>query len=199
MTETLVIREPGDVVKIISRVLGFTPSDSLVVVPIGGDGPTARIDLGSPEGLAHALAPAVPAWSAVVVALYADDAQQARLLVENLDSILPGVTILATLRVADGCTYNPRAPEEPGVSYIAETTSDRDDLVAEAAGVTDVAVAENLAIDSYAAGNGARAWIYLDRAEALMGTRSEAMQGLAHALTNAVRPQSVEERDGTDQ
>lgn len=122
---TLTAREPGDIVALIPRVLGFRPDHSLVMVSIGGRGLHARVDLpdrGStsrPPGRAWdaavdaLLEPAVRhRLPSVVLVLYTDDAEWAdgvrAALRQRFEDA--GVPVRELLRVHDGAWFPLMAP-----------------------------------------------------------------------------------------
>ena len=201
MTETLTLKSLADVARAVPPIFGFVPSDSLVVVPIGS-GPFGRVDLTSMDdilGLASGLASAVDGYwskSPVIVMTYGS-----LTLGENAFTLrrtfLPGVRVLDWGHVVDGSTVQSlmTGSVEPITNIPTGTildakavASSRDALEADALTVSDPQTAETLAVESYMAGNGARAWCFLDRAEELSGTRSALMRRLAYNLENAVSP-----------
>lgn len=191
---TITIRSESDIPPLVSRILGFVPTDSVVILGTGR-APTARVDLPTdPDGvvgLALGLGPAWDHWRSVpiIVAIYTDDVAAYDLAVSSVDVWLDGIEPAAVVHVPSDADHH--APT--GSDYDAKhVVTSREALVAEAATIGDADLARRLAWESYSAGDGARAWIYLARVEALTGEpRDDDMTRLAHRLRLAVRPESV--------
>ena len=169
---TVRIRNAEDVRTLMVDVLHFHPSNSLVIMPVGG-GPVARIDLGDLDDMSQGLAPAAPYWTnGVILALVTDDTgADVAAHTAMLDAL--GVRVLVAFTFPN--------PDD--------TATAREDLVTLAAMTEDAEDAERLAWDAYRAGDGALAWCYLDRHEALTGgAPSEAARDLISRLTNCVAP-----------
>ena len=195
MTETVSIRTRSDVANVVPRVLGFVPTDSLVILATGG-APTARVDLVDSAALAEGLAPALPHWQAspVVLVVYGTPADLGRIHAD-LGEILPGVTPVDLFAVTDAHTVDLDGTRE-AIDYAPTGTSldavpvgfDRDSVATEqAASVTDADTAVTLAVEAYLAGNGALAWIFHDRALDL-GSTVVRLAVLAVHLTKAIAP-----------
>lgn len=121
-----VARSPTDLVALVPQVLGFHPTDSVVVLSFGGpDGFHARADLpeqpGAQQELARLLAGACRTNHAPRAAalLYTDDHARARdqagLLLEELRAA--GVDVVDLLRVHDGRWFRPLHDDEVGTAY----------------------------------------------------------------------------------
>lgn len=168
--ERITITDRDDVLAVVARMLGFQPQESLVVITIGG-GPTARVDLASPAVLAESLAPMLRhIHTGVLVVTYTANPGSTLGLLDQLDLILPGVQVYDAFEA----------------SHQAGPT--REDLVQQADEIDDPDEAEALAWQAYESGDGASAWIYLDRANALRGFESGEAALLAVLLAGAVRP-----------
>lgn len=203
---TMSIRTHADAAALVPVVLGFHPTDSLVVLGTGG-GPSARIDLAALANVVDvraqfsAFVPHLKGHPTLLIA-YTGNRELATSAMDLADFILPGVTIGATLRVHDGLVYDLTDPHDTGTpvpgahavgaeAAAVNVVGTRDDLVAEAAAVTDLDTCENLAMQSWLAGQGARAWCYHDRAVELRGHESGLMEELAYALTHAIDPRQI--------
>jgi hypothetical protein len=199
------LKSPADIPAIVDAFLGFTPSASLVILGVGG-APSARVDI-SLAGLAtsvEALSPAAEHWSkGVVVALYSDEVDLLDVQLA-MTQYLPDVPILAAAEVittygrvhvvdAEGNLFVATPSEDPEIAA-KRVAASRDEIVAEAAEVTRPDLAWTLARESYRAGNGARAWVYLDRFHALSAPTDDSTL-LGDLLTAAVDPKSDAARE----
>lgn len=191
---TVTLRTPAEIVKAVPHLIGFEPSDSLVVVSLGG-GPHARVDLGDEEGLMQSLGHALPHWTGGVLLVVYGSHEEHRRIWNHAAHIFPSVPIMAVLGVRGQVVH--RDPDDEGEALEAElpealtaksVAPTRDHLVEEAAQVEEADDAERLAVESYERGDGARAWAYYDRAVVLRGEATEAMCTLAQALTTAAPP-----------
>lgn len=190
MSARVEIRTVAEVPVAIDAMMGFTPMESLVIVGLGA-GPVARVDL-SPEAVAS-LAPAVRHWGRVMIVVYSETPAAASYGAAFTEAY-PTVDVVDVLEVRDGMvtsqhfgTTEPVAPIAPGILGDRLIADSRDDVVAEAERVTDPAEALRLAEAYYGAGDGARAWVYCDRARELGADPS----AIEHRLTNADDPRSV--------
>lgn len=187
MIENIRIQTLADLPAAIDALLGFRPTESLVVMG-NGQGPTARVDLG--PGAVEALAPAVRHWRDVLLLVYSE-APMALLYLAEFTAAYPEVNVLDALDVKGDTVTSLHsgetvtvAPIAPGILGDRIVAPSREDLIAEAQGVTDAAVAESLAEGYYASGDGARAWIYVDRARELGGDPT----WIEGQMMNAVNP-----------
>lgn len=198
---TLTLRSRDDVLAAIPMVLGLNPAEGdLVIVCVGG-GPSVRVDLPgcdftSLTGLTMALVPVLPKWRAsqgVVLVAYTADRHLFDRLVGSLDTLLPGVRVFDRFRFHNWRHYGPGdtvGTETYCGSFDADVGT-RADIVAEAATVYDPDEALRHAWAAYrTSGNGARAWVYHDRAVEL-GAVPDA--DLVHRLTMAIDPDDDEE------
>ena len=174
----------------VSAIIGFTPVESLVVAGLSG-GPTARVDLG--PGAIESLAPAVRHWDRVIVLVYSDDPVSTSYADAFADTY-PSVNVLDILTVTGDMvssrhfgTTEPVASIAPGILGDRLIADSRESVVAEADRVTEPAEALRLAEAYYRAGDGARAWVYVDRARELGGDPSV----MEAALMNADDPRGT--------
>lgn len=181
------VKTPGDVPMAVAAMLGFMPSESLVVVGLGGHGPTARVDLG-PESV-ESLAPAARHWAfgRVMILVYSDT-ETAEAYASEFADHYPLVDIVDVLTIRDGMVTSaihdksePLAPIAPGVLGDRLISDSREALIESAERITDADEAVRLAEGYYSQGNGAMAWIYADRARALGGDPSATERALMHA------------------
>lgn len=202
MTSTVRIQSLTDVAAFVPRLLGFHPENSLVVLPFSG-GPIARIDIGAPHDLAGAFASALGHWSKVAVVAYTDSTFDAGVLEVSTGVYLPGIEVAAFLRVhggrvfgpgdSDGLAYNPDAPTGTSLD-VKHVAASRNEHEMDAAEVSDIETAELLALESYKAGDGARAWTYCDRVRALNdGKSTPPVKVVEAALVNAIDPATLNE------
>lgn len=206
MSETASLKSPAQIPAIVAGFLGFEPSDSLVILGLGG-GPSARVDV-NPDSLADAVSALTAAarhWTnGVVVALYSDTVDMLD-LEHALMSDMPEVEVKALVTVTNvsgrvvvtdpnGNTYEPDSGDLPDSLRAKRVVKSRDELVAEASATTNAGEAWGVAIEAYRAGDGARAWVYLDRFHAMSAPTDDSML-LAHFLTEAVDPKSDDARE----
>lgn len=123
---TLTARTPEDLLALVLVVLGFEPADSIVMLTLGARHPChARVDLPHHPGeLAEVadvlLRPAVGhGATAVVFVVFSDDDRCARRTAGVLRRRFErtGVTVLETLRVAEGRWHPLHGPPRVGVPY----------------------------------------------------------------------------------
>lgn len=184
------IKTLGDVPMAVAGMMGFMPTESLVVMALGGQGPTARVDLG-PDSV-EALAAAARHWAfGRVMILVFSDTEDVWTYAAKFKHSFPLVDVVDTLTVRDGMVTSvthgksePLSQIAPGVLGDRLIEGSREALIEAAEQVTDADEAVRLAEGYYKAGNGAWAWVYADRARALGGDPSAVEQ----ALTNAVDP-----------
>lgn len=208
MTTVLTVRGPADLQTACESMLGFRPDDSMVVLaPSDGSLPSARVDLTDRTDVAAMILTdtfAGPSrhWQEngqILVVFYTADAELASLAGRTTHLLFPGVTVLARARVdgdlvypmnADGVEAAPlqRTRSEDPAVLTKHVAPSRAAIEAEAQDVEDAGLAEMLAVASYRTGNGARAWVFHDRAVELLGRSSDAMTTLEHALTHATPP-----------
>lgn len=198
MTTTVSLSNPRQIPGIVAGVLGFVPADSLVIVGTGG-GPTARIDIGSdPVETFAPFAPAFPHWvdSPVLVVIYSDDPSSRLQSYTSSRLAAEGVDVAAVVRVTtDGRVHqggNTYLADEgiPAAFAARRVAQTREALLADAANVTDAQEAYGLAVDQWNAGNGAHAWVFLDRYAEILGHQDSAYRALESRLVNAVDPRS---------
>lgn len=115
-TITLTARDPGDLVAMAPVVLGFVPTDSLVMLSFGTGQMHVRVDLPTRGEVAAASAAIVgPALrnrvSRVVFVIYTDDVVLAKRLRRQLceDFGRAGIEVLEVIRVHDGRWFTPWA------------------------------------------------------------------------------------------
>lgn len=129
MTTTLTARSPEDVLAMVPVVLGFVPTDSIVMLTFGASRPFhARVDLPPPEGSAAEVVaslrdPAVRhGVDRVLFVLYSEDAHPAARVSSRLvrDFRAAGIDVIDVLR-ADGRRWFPvlhrRRSRAAGVPY----------------------------------------------------------------------------------
>lgn len=203
------VTSPAGLPPIIAAMLGFEPTNSLVILPIGsGRAPTARIDLDptvDPDSLHDVFAPARRYWSQVAVVLYTDDQNLAEHFGDSIERILPGVTVDIVCRVAHGHIATLDGSRSWAIdSHTGNQEIDarvvhpsRDDLARDAETITEARAALTMAIHAYKAGNGARALTYLDRCHALQpdDDTTRLARLLEVAIAHAVDPNEI---DGSD-
>lgn len=186
MTRSLSIKAPADIPNAVRTFLGFDPTDSYVVLGIGG-GPTARVDIGPAALIAASLVTAAPHWSNGVVAVaYSSDPAALGDLAQILETLDVPVRLAAHVGESTVTVGESTEPYYNG-------GRSREDVMADVvAAVSDPDEADEEAWRAYLdAGNGALAWLYLDRAEALRGERSQKGADLARYLIQATPPGSI--------
>lgn len=196
--QTITFKGPQSIPSYVETFLGFTPSDSLVVLGIGG-GPSARVDVEETTvwHVVQALHPCLEHWQdrGVMVAVYSDDVELAEVRAA-FGFILPGVDVhmLVTVDEHDvvtdheGVEYHPRRDADLPSKTVRPS---REALVADAERIIDPAAALSTAISAYFEGDGAKAWVYLDRFNVLDGGSADSKPLiLQRLLTNAVNPKS---------
>jgi hypothetical protein len=201
-TIMVTLKSPADIPAVVDAMLGFTPSNSLVVLGLGG-GPSARVDITSGETLIAAvesLTTAAQHWGkGTIVALYSDDVDMVD-LEYAMATLLPDVPVAIMVEVTtmygpthvidtDGNLFVATPPQDPEMAA-KRVVSSRDALVEEAEQTTSADEAWMMAREAYRAGDGARSWIYLDRFHALGGSRTPDSMILERFLTQAINPRS---------
>lgn len=167
------------------QILGFRPEDSLVVVGMKANAPTARVDLEATADMKAALISALPYWqdSGVLVVQYGMTPAR-----PDLEQILPGIQIIGAFQFCD----------LGGIGVILEwdgtvigmhqsSVGTRADKIKAAEKINDADEAEMLAVAAYKSGDGATAWIMHDRARDL-GKSSSTLESLARHLLEAIPP-----------
>lgn len=195
MTTTISCKTPADIANAVPVMLGFHPHDSLVFVAPGSRAAAARLDLGPIATMAGSVAPVLPQWHRGVVAVfYTPDQDAFEMHAAQVARVVPGIRVIDMFRVHDGRYYAVGDPvgtafdwENPLPERDAPLQS-RDELVALAEAYTDADDAEHAACCAYQAGHGALARCLRDRAVALRGSSTHAMQQLTDRLDNAVDP-----------
>lgn len=173
------ISSPADVPRLVREVIGFEPTDSLVVIGLGG-GVIARIDLGDVAVMAMSLQPAVPHLSnGAIVATYGPSGDVGRVVAAVL-----GVRVMACAHIWQGVATLGNQSEP----YAGDGRTRADLATDVAAAVSDADEADDEATRAWRAGNGALAWAYLDRARELRGSHSDRGRELAHRLQTAQDP-----------
>lgn len=196
-SNTVTFRSPADLPAVVETFLGFRPSESLVVLGIGG-GPSARVDI-EPDTVASAviaLQAAAQHWTrGVVVAVYSDTVEASD-VERQMRRYLPAVQVML---IADVDQFdnvidsqgNVHAPTTPAGLPARHARPSRESIVADAERETSAGAAWGVAVNAYRAGDGAKSWIYLDRFHALCdGERTVDSLLLTYLLTNAVDPKS---------
>lgn len=193
----VILRTPADVPGVVAGLLGFYPTDSLVIVGSNG-GPTARVDIVNDHAaIVHALAPAFHQWrDPVVVAIYTADEAQVRTLTALLNVLPMPIALICQVvaghvRVGEGEWIEPTpVPPEFGPCRIEP---DRQSLVDDAETCTDAEEAWIVAEAAWQTGHGARAWCWLDRYVALNGEDARS-RDLAAKMYGAVNPRKAAEQ-----
>lgn len=197
MTQTFTLSSPASIPAFVEAALGFTPSDSLVVLGLGG-GPSARVDIDTDtvEDAVMALATAASHWrTGVLVAIYSDYVTMGR-VERAFRNYLPSVEVKIIVDIdehdvvtdADGVEHRPVRPEGLPTKTVRPS---RESIVADAERVVSSASAFRTAVEAYREGDGAKSWIYLDRFHALNeGERTDQSLILERLLTLAVDPKS---------
>lgn len=160
-------------------ILGFHPSESIVIVGIGSGAPAARLDLPrmSREAVLDVLAPAIEAghWSdGCLVAVFTEcNVAAGEALLTTTPKWLPGIPVLDAFRVTAGECFGPRETTGTTVTPVVipdhPVAASRADLVPAIADLTSPNEILARAITAWKDGNGAAAWLYLDRLEEVAG------------------------------
>lgn len=195
----LEISSPAEAIAAIPALIGFTPSPGdLIVLGFGPGVPQCRTDLNvDPAGLRIALSGAWSAWrkGRIFVAAYSPTPVEL-----DLEYLFPGIEVIDAVRVHNQLIWSPSEETLLGVCEEPLALPDtpaplpsRDSLVQAAEMVTDVEAAMEEGISAWQNGNGALAWILLDRARALNVPRtdSEQMIRLEVTLRSCVNPREV--------
>lgn len=196
-TIEVTVKDPGQVPAIVERILGFVPRESLIVLGIGG-GPVARVDLGDVDALMAGLAPARGHWVQVVLVLYSDDPEVVLEYEAAWVREFPGIEVLGVVRVHDDTVYrdgvaHPRTVVNLGPLAARAVAPSRDEMAASITGdVRTTEEALTMALEAYRVGDGAKAWVCLERFEDLGGPPENVIyRGLSALLTNAVDPKEI--------
>lgn len=194
---SLTIKTPGDVPAVVEATLGFVPSNSLVIVGVGG-GLTARVDLG--DEAVTSLAPAAPAWARVMLVVYSTDPGTLLDYEHAFTCTYPAVEVVVAVRVCGDTVHSAfgdftRTTPDLGMRGARVVRSSREELADHiAATVHTTAEALLLAMESYRAGDGASAWMYLERFTALGGSTDSPVYSIVSlALTHGIDPNTLEE------
>lgn len=204
--DTITITSPTEFASLCPRILGFVPEDSVVIMGLSG-APTARIDIPTNDDeiveFVKAVRPAFRHWtSPTPVLIYTDDVVLANRVADTLIALqgVGSIALLCALRIEGDMVYDLGNPLDAGTQFgtdVAtgtwlddrEVKSSRADLVAEAGKINDADEAERQALVAYSRGDGARAWVLIDRANHLRGgEQSVVLRDLSLALENANDP-----------
>lgn len=201
---TITVRSRSEAAAVAPIMLGFHPTESIIIMGVGPGAPTARLDLISAEapGLREALMPAIQAghWrNGCALAIFTEDeVDRADTLLTNIPTWLPNVPIIDAFRVTEGRCFGPweasgvsvaEAPQVPG-----NIAASRQDLVPDVQQLQDPDELLRRAIAAWKSGNGAAAWILLDRLEEILGSAGlpERAQQLVALLQAATNPREVD-------
>ncbi|MCW2784992.1 MAG: hypothetical protein JWP74_1509 [Marmoricola sp.] len=203
--EPVSIHSRGDAAAIVPTLLGFHPIESIVILGIGADAPTARMDFqhANVGDVRDALMPAIGSghWGrGCVVAIFTQDSvDRAEEFLDDIATWLPGVPVFDAFRVTSGeCFGSWEAIGEPvsaPVRPLGKIAASRAGLVPDVQSLTDINDVLTKAIAAYKSGNGAAAWIYLDRLEDLVdgsGNLPERARTLASRLLAATNPRGID-------
>lgn len=201
---TIVVHSRAEAAAVIPIMLGFHPTESVIIVGVGTGTPTARLDLISAEvsSLRQTLMPAIQAghWrQGCVIAIFTeDDLDRADVLLASAPAWLPDVPILDAFRVTEGQCFDPwEAVGEP-VAEIPQLTghiaASREELVPDVQQLQEPDEVLCRAIAAWKSGSGAAAWIHLDRLEELVGGTDlpQRAQRLVALLQTAANPREVD-------
>lgn len=185
-------------------ILGFHPKESVIVLGVGSGAPSARVDFNAePVALREIFAIALTAghWRAgCLVAVFTDSANNAAdVVLTEVPQWLPEVPVLDAFRVTAGECFGPWAASGEPVAQLnapaRHIAASRSELVPDAPGLNDAADVLTKAVQSWKAGNGAAAWIYLDRLEELVGGPAnlpDRAVALAYLLVSATDPKGID-------
>lgn len=194
--QTITVRTRAEAAAVVPIILGFHPHESIVVIGVAQSSPTARIDLRdtSAARLRETCAPAIAAghWSeGCIIAIFtAEDPDYADTLLSMIQAWLPGVSVLDAFRVTGGECFG--AWEAIGDAVPAmdwdqgSVAASRDELVPAIETLNDPDGVLARAVEAWKQGNGAAAWIYLDRLTELVGGPA-ALPGQAQKLAALLR------------
>jgi hypothetical protein len=164
-----------------------------------GGGPTARVDLGGSAPVNfEPMVPAIRHWTGrtVLVVIYSDEDQSTLERYTSSRLTAEGCNVAMVARVttdgrihAGGNTFLTTGTIPP--QFAARRVSEsRAALLDEAAKVTDAAQAIDLASQAWFNGDGALAWVFLDRYAAIVGTHDDTYRALEQRLVDAVDPRN---------
>lgn len=195
MSGPVQIDRPEQVPPTAEAILGFIPTDSLVVLGVGGGPTVARVDLSDDD--ARTLAPHAPQWRQIVVLVYSDDPDHLRAAIRRCLFHLRGPQIVDAIHVApsrmlSGPNGSGWAEDKAAGEFAANhVAASRDELVAEAAKIGNVEEAMTVAQAAFEVGNGALAWVHLERAVELGAGEDERALILRRNLISGVNPRNV--------
>lgn len=199
------IHSRAEAAALVPSLLGFHPSESIVIIGVGEGMPTARIDFCevSTSRLRDAILPAIHGghWKdGCILAIFTEgEVNRAEILIMEAPTWLPGISVLDAFRVTNGECFGPwEATGQKVPAPLVETgpiAASRAELVPDAGSLTDVDQIITKAIAAWKSGNGASAWIYLDRLNELIEDPKDPPQRalqLIALLQTAVNPTEVE-------
>ena len=201
MSTKITIRTPLDVPAAFESMIGFVPVESMAVMSLGPAAPHARLDFDADAasmgaGLIPAVEHYVRSETPAMLLAYSDDPA-------SLDLVTPawlhaggaGVKVVGMFRVDtarrvyshDGLigTAAGLPDDAPAEIRARRVASSRAELVREVADETNVATLETMARAAYGVGDGARAWVCVDRISELGGTPPA---DLVESMRRAVDP-----------
>lgn len=205
MATAFTVKTRVDILNVVPKVLGFNPEASLVILSLAPNSPQVRVDLDvTPAELALGLAEALHYFTNGVAVVAYGSPEAAVGTMENLETILPGVMIVDAFTYNDGVIYHHDgaidrvvcSDELVDVRADIPVAASRSVLVEQANEAPTRMEAILRAIKAYMDGNGALAWCYLDRADALAQTEEPSEQAttignaLKACLSSAVHPKA---------
>lgn len=186
MTESLRISGPQDIINIVPRLLGFVPTESLVVVGVGQGVPFARLDLDCDPVAAFAETSHLWDGAPTFLLVYTETPERAAYIASLRDLILPGAKVFDVIQVTPDAVVGPTGNAATDARRVAPTREALRDLYN---GASDEEI-ETIAVAAYANGQGALARIGLDIATE-RGYSSPVLERLEIALNLATRPTDV--------
>lgn len=199
---TIVLNTRDDIVNTVPVLIGYHPTDSLVLLSIGG-GAHVRIDLPTCEqgryALTRSLRPLVQRWSQtpVIAVVFTDNQQAADGVFRTISDILRGIPVLDMFRVHDGNAFDPYTPpEDPGTPLtltVDDLPRSRAELAERTRWPNTSEEAEQAAVDAYLKGDGALAHLYLDRGKELTDKPSEKAARLRRYLLDGTPPDEAKD------
>lgn len=197
----MTIKTPGDIPPVVDQVMGFHPTQSIVVLDLHG-GPCARLDLPTNDDgwaqVVESLAPAAVQWSDVLLAVFTERDDALAQVVAMFRERMPWITLAVSIRThgdtvwtLEGGAYAVTTNAVDNYPDVKPVLRSRGEIAFAAQEINDGAEALSLAWSAYNLGNGAEAWVYLDRHVELMGEDPEWTSpalDLARRLTLAIRP-----------
>lgn len=191
----ITINESSDIPTVVTTILGFIPEDSVTIMAVPG--PVSRVDMARHSGEFRSLIAGVqPIYPHLVghpalITVFTEHVHLGWVNVERvagaIETNVPSASIVAHVATAKRLYRSPS--DLTGVSWLPDSAAapSREVATARADTVNDAAEALNLALEAYQAGNGALAWSFLERAQAL-GLNDATTERLHDALTLAVPP-----------